>query len=49
MNFAREVDGKKLPWNMPELVHPYGYLGCWAVMLVLAIFQIVYFKKRRWL
>jgi magnesium transporter len=49
MNFAREVDGKKLPWNMPELVSPYGYVGCWGVMLALAIFQIVYFKKRRWL
>jgi magnesium transporter len=49
MNFAREVDGKKLPWNMPELVSPYGYVGCWAVMLALAVFQIVYFKKRRWL
>ena len=22
MNFAREVDGKKLPWNMPELYQP---------------------------
>src|SRR4051794_28730440 len=49
MNFAREVDGKKLPWNMPELVSPYGYVGCWAVMLTLAIFQIIYFKKKRWL
>jgi magnesium transporter len=49
MNFAREVDGKKLPWNMPELVSPYGYIGCWAFMLLLAVFQIIYFKKRRWL
>jgi magnesium transporter len=49
MNFAREVDGKKLPWNMPELVHPYGYLGCWVVMLTLAIVQLIYFKRRRWL
>ncbi|PZR73732.1 MAG: magnesium and cobalt transport protein CorA [Chthoniobacterales bacterium] len=49
MNFAREVDGKRLPWNMPELYSPYGYIGCLLFMLAVAIFQIVYFKKRRWL
>lgn len=49
MNFQREVDGKKLPWNMPELFHPYGYIGCLLFMLAVAIFQIVYFKKRHWL
>jgi magnesium transporter len=49
MNFQHEVDGKKLPWNMPELFHPYGYVVCWLVMLAVAIFQIVYFKKKRWL
>jgi magnesium transporter len=49
MNFAHEVDGKKLPWNMPELYQPWGYLGCLLFMLAVAIFQIVYFKRRRWL
>jgi magnesium transporter len=49
MNFAREVDGKKLPWNMPELFSPYGYIGCLLFMLAVAIFQIVYFKKKHWL
>src|SRR3954463_2736599 len=49
MNFAHEVDGKKLPWNMPELFHPYGYIACLLFMLGVAIFQVVYFKKRRWL
>ena len=49
MNFQREVDGKKLPWNMPELYHPYGYFACLLFMLAVAIFQIVYFRKRRWL
>jgi len=49
MNFAREVDGKKLPWNMPELASPYGYVVCWIFMLGLAIFQLIYFKRRRWL
>ena len=49
MNFAHDVDGKKLPWNMPELFHPYGYIACLLFMLGVAIFQIVYFKKKRWL
>jgi magnesium transporter len=49
MNFAREVDGKKLPWNMPELYQPWGYLAVMLFMLGLAIFQIFYFKSRRWL
>ena len=49
MNFAHEVDGKQLPLNMPELLHPYGYVACLLFMLAVAIFQIVYFKKRRWL
>src|SRR3954468_7306888 len=49
MNFAHEVDGKRLPWNMPELLSPYGYAGCLLFMLAVAVFQIVYFKKRGWL
>ena len=49
MNFAREVDGKKLPWNMPELYQPWGYIAVMLLMLGIAIFQIFYFKKRRWL
>jgi len=49
MNFAHEVDGRKLPWNMPELFSPYGYIGCLLFMVAVAIFQVVYFKKKRWL
>ena len=49
MNFAREAEGKKLPWNMPELYQPWGYVACLFFMILVAIFQIVYFKRRRWL
>lgn len=48
MNFAREVDGKRLPWSMPELYQPYGYLAVMLFMLSVACFQIYYFKKKRW-
>jgi magnesium transporter len=49
MNFASEHDGKKLPWNMPELYSPIGYVGVLLFMLALSLFQIFYFKKKRWL
>jgi magnesium transporter len=49
MNFAPEANGKKLPWNMPELYEPWGYAAVMLFMLGIAIFQIFYFKKRRWL
>ena len=39
MNFA----------HMPELATRYGYFICLAMMLIIAVGQIVYFKKRRWL
>ena len=49
MNFAPEVNGKKMPWNMPELYQPWGYVAVMLFMLGIAIFQIIYFKRRRWL
>ncbi len=39
MNFA----------HMPELAKPWGYPACLLVMLVIAVGQILYFKKRHWL
>ena len=41
MNFAHEADGKKLPWNMPELYQP----DTSAFGFMLTVFQIVLFKK----
>jgi magnesium transporter len=49
MNFAPEANGKKMPWNMPELYQPWGYVAVMLFMLGIAIFQILYFKRRRWL
>lgn len=39
MNFA----------HMPELSKPWGYGACLLLMLIVAIGQILYFKKRHWL
>lgn len=35
--------------HMPELSEPWGYGGCLLLMLIVAIGQLVYFKKRHWL
>ena len=45
MNFDRE-DGW---WNMPELHQPWGYLACLGLMAAIAIAQIIFFKRKKWL
>jgi magnesium transporter len=50
MNFeTATATGEAAPTNMPELHWKYGYLGIWAVMLVIAIAQLVLFKRKNWL
>lgn len=50
MNFAPENDqGEKMILNMPELYHPYGYIGVVAFMLMIAIGQLILFRKLKWL
>ena len=34
---------------MPELYHPYGYIGLMAFMALLAVVQLIIFKKIKWL
>ena len=47
MNF--DYDGGKMPWNLPELHMPHGYLGCLTIMATIAIGQIIFFKRKKWL
>jgi magnesium transporter len=50
MNFVPEsATGEKLPLNMPELYHPFGYVGVMAFMLIVAIGQLILFRKLKWL
>ncbi len=35
--------------HMPELESPWGYFICWVVMAVIAIGQLVFFHKKKWL
>jgi magnesium transporter len=34
---------------MPELAWPWGYPALWAVMLVLIVVMLIWFRRRRWL
>jgi magnesium transporter len=50
MNFAPETpDGKKLPLNMPELYQPHGYIWLMVLMLLIAVGQLILFKRMKWL
>jgi magnesium transporter len=50
MNFAPvSQSGEKLPLNMPELYQPHGYLGLMIIMTLIAVVQLIIFKKMKWL
>ena len=49
MNFSAEKDGKSMPWNMPELHEPWGYPVCLGLMLLIALLQLVYFRRKKWI
>lgn len=50
MNFAPvSASGERLPLNMPELYHPYGYLGLMLLMLLIAVVQLLLFRRMKWL
>ena len=49
MNFSAVSDGDAMPWNMPELHKPWGYPACLALMLAIALAQLVYFRRKKWI
>jgi magnesium transporter len=34
---------------MPELEHPFGYYGVWAVMIAVTLTMLLYFRKKHWI
>jgi magnesium transporter len=34
---------------MPELEWRWAYFVVWAIMAVIAVFMVIYFKKKRWI
>ncbi|MGI8602509.1 MAG: magnesium/cobalt transporter CorA [Verrucomicrobiales bacterium] len=50
MNFAPDPPANQsLPYNMPELYHPYGYVSVLVVMVLIAVVQLVIFQRKKWL
>jgi magnesium transporter len=47
MNFDNG-DGSR-PLNMPELYQPWGYPSVIALMAIIAIGQLIFFKRKKWL
>lgn len=50
MNFSPEnTAGDKLAFNMPELYQPYGYIAIMSLLALIAIAQLIIFRKMKWL
>jgi magnesium transporter len=51
MNFAHQNPntGESMPWNLPELYSPYGYIGVMAFMLLTTLVQLFVFYRKGWL
>ena len=51
MNFSRHdpKTGEDLPYNMPELYSPNGYIIVCLIMIFMVILQIIFFIKKGWL
>lgn len=49
MNFAQnDKSGRELPWNMPELYSPNGYIAVLTFMFLIAVGLMVLFWRRGW-
>lgn len=50
MNFhSEDREGNPLPWNMPELYSPYGYLGVMLAMLLIGIGMLYILRRNKWM
>ncbi|MEA3187907.1 MAG: magnesium transporter [Chthoniobacter sp.] len=47
--YGMNFDTAASPYNMPELKHPYGYPICVAVMALIAVAMLAFFRRKKWL
>lgn len=47
--YGMNFDPKQSPWNMPELEWRFGYPIVWGVMIGIAVWMLLFFKRRGWL
>jgi magnesium transporter len=34
---------------MPELEWPWGYFALWGIMILITVFMLIYFRRKKWL
>jgi magnesium transporter len=47
--YGMNFDPAASPWNMPELGARYGYPGALAIMLLVTVALLIFFRRRGWL
>jgi len=47
--YGMNFDPKASPWNMPEIEWKYGYPIVWSVMIGIAVWMLLFFKRKGWL
>ncbi|MEN6545962.1 MAG: magnesium/cobalt transporter CorA [Armatimonadia bacterium] len=47
--YGMNFNTKASSWNMPELNWRYGYPFTWAVMIVVVVIMLVWFRRRGWI
>jgi magnesium transporter len=47
--YGMNFDTSASPFNLPELGMRYGYIGFWAVALIVGIGLLIFFRRKRWL
>lgn len=50
MNFSStDANGNILKWNMPELYQPFGYPAVILFMVLVSVWMLIYFYRKKWL
>lgn len=47
--YGMNFDTSSSPFNLPELGFRYGYIAFWAVVLIVGIGLMVFFRRKKWL
>jgi magnesium transporter len=48
LTFLAGVYGMNFKY-MPELEWRWSYFACWGVMLLVTLFMVFYFRKKKWI
>ena len=48
LTFLAGVYGMNFKY-MPELEWPWGYFALWGIMILITVFMLIYFRRKKWL